>query len=144
MKGFHRSIEVYGQHEWNVEAVQQQIRSEVGALLLVEGPNDRIALKSLGVPAFAICSNRISAEQTARVAAKATEIGVPVGILFDNDTEGARGAKQAVYELAQHCPVRVLWSPTLFDGKFRNRQPESLTSEEWTEIHAVLKRGGEE
>ena len=100
-------------------------------------------MKFLGVPAFAICSNRIAAAQTARVAAKANEIGVPVGLLFDNDAEGERGAKQGAYDLAQHCPVRVLWSPTLFDGKYRNRQPESLTSEEWQEIHAALQRGGE-
>lgn len=143
VKGFHRSIELYGQHEWNIETIQQKIRNEIGALLLVEGPNDRIALKSLGVPAFAICSNRIAAAQTARVAAKANEIGVPVGLLFDNDAEGESGAKQGAYDLAQLCPVRVLWSPTLFDGKFRNRQPESLTSEEWQEIHAALQCGGE-
>ena len=80
VKGFHRSIEVYGQHEWNIESVQQKIRNEIGALLLVEGPNDRIALKSLGVPAFAICSNRIATAQTTRVAAKASEIGVLVGL----------------------------------------------------------------
>ncbi len=137
MKGFHRSLEIYGQHEWNADTVQQQIR-ELGLLILVEGPNDRIALKCLGVPAFAICSNRISAEQTARVARKATELDVPVGVLFDNDAEGERGAQQAAYQLAQHCALRIVWSPMLFDSKFRNRQPESLHLEEWEEIRSRL------
>ena len=97
-----------------------------------------IALKCFGAPAFAICSNHITSEQTPRIASKATEIGVPVGVMFDNDVEGERGAKQAAYELAQHCPVRVVWSSKLFGGTFRDRQPESLISEEWEEIHAAV------
>ena len=45
---------------------------------------------------------------------------------------------QAVVELAQRCPVRLAWSRTMFDGRFKDRQPESLTAEEWKEVRTNL------
>ena len=39
--GHHRGQEIYGQEEWNDQAVEERI-SELGVLLPVEGPNDRI------------------------------------------------------------------------------------------------------
>ena len=57
----------------------------LGAGHWVEGPNDRIALQTIGVDAFAICSNVITAVQAVKVASQARSIGVPVGVMFDND-----------------------------------------------------------
>lgn len=129
-KGFHRGLEIYGQHDWNIEDVQQHIRDNIGALLLVEGTNDRIALSSIGVDAFAICSNVITREQARRASAKAREIGVPVGVMYDNDVEGDSGARTSIPLLAEFGTVQSVWSPTMFDGSFKSRQPESLTREE--------------
>lgn len=142
VKGFHRGLEVYGQHDWNVEEVQRRIRDEIGALLLVEGPNDRIALSTIGVDAFAICSNVITREQAKRASEKAREIGVPVGVLFDNDVQGENGARQSISLLAEHGPVLFVWIRSMFKKQFKNRQPESLSREEWEVIHDRLCRRG--
>ena len=48
------------------------------------------------------------------------------------------GAKQALVELASHCRVRLGWSRALLGGRFRGRQPESLTAEEWQGIRETL------
>ena len=138
VRGFQRGIEVLGQHDWNVEAVQQRIRDEIGALLLVEGPNDRIALGTIGVDAFAICSNIITREQAEKTSAKAREIGVPVGVMFDNDVEGDSGARTSIPLLAEFGPVQSVWSRSMFAEQFKNRQPESLSQEEWQVIHNSL------
>lgn len=140
VKGFHRGLELYGQHDWNVEAVQRRIRDEIGALLLVEGPNDRIALSTIGVDAFAICSNVITREQAKRTSDKARKIGVPVGVLFDNDVEGENGARTSIPLLAEYGPVQFAWSPSMFGRQFKNRQPESLSREEWQMIRDRLCR----
>ncbi|MFN0053751.1 MAG: toprim domain-containing protein [Planctomycetales bacterium] len=129
VKGFHRGLEIYGQHEWNREDVQEQIR-ELGALVVVEGPNDRIALKSLGITAFAICGNIITREQAEKASGKAREIGVPVGVMFDLDSEGENGARQSLPLLAEYGPVLYVWSSSIHDGKFKGRQPESLSRDE--------------
>ena len=65
-----------------------------------------------------------------------------VTLMLDCDAEGENGARRSLYHLAQHSRVRLAWSPTLHDGKFRGRQPESLSIEEWLEIRDALRRGG--
>lgn len=138
-KGYHRGQEIYGQEQWNDQTVQEKIR-EIGVLLLVEGPNDRIALQEThGAPAYGICSNRITAHQAKKVADKARKLGVPIGVMFDCDVEGDNGAKQAIWELAQQrACVRLPWSRSMQGGKFADRQPESLTEEEWGAIRSLL------
>lgn len=138
-KNFHRGLEVLGQHDWNVEEIQRRIRDEVGTLLLVEGPNDRIALSTMGVDAFAICSNVITQEQVKKVSVKAREIGVPVGVMFDNDPEGENGARTSIPLLAEYGSVQYVWSSSMFEGQFKNRQPESLSREEWQIILERMK-----
>ena len=135
----HRGLEIYGQHGWNDEVVQPQIRDEAGVLLLVEGPNDRIALKTLGIPAFAICSNIITPEQAQRASEKAREIGVPIGVMFDTDGEGENGARQSIPLLAQYGPVQYAWSASMDEGQFKGQQPESLTAHEWHIIRDRLR-----
>ena len=140
-KGYHRGQEIYGQEEWNDETVEERIR-ELGVLLLVEGPNDRIALQEThGAPAYAICSNTITAHQAKKTADKACKLGVPIGVMFDCDVEGENGAKQAIWELAQQrACVRLPWFRSMQDGKFADRQPESLTEEEWKAIRSLTLR----
>ena len=138
-KGYHRGQEIYGQEEWNDEAVEARIK-DIGVLLLVEGPNDRIALQEVhGVPAFAICSNTITAHQAKEAAEKAKQLGVSVGLMFDCDVEGENGAKQALWELAQQgVGVRLVWSRSQHGGQFADRQPESLSKGEWELTRSLL------
>jgi hypothetical protein len=37
--------------------------------------------------------------------------------------------------------VRLAWTSKMYGGKFKGRQPESLTIQEWQEIEAFLKTG---
>jgi hypothetical protein len=130
-KGLHRGLLLYGEHRLRDPAVREQIKA-LETIVIVEGPNDAIRLSLLGVPAVAICSNRITAEQADKLAAWAAELGnVPLTLLLDLDPEGEAGMQQALWELAQRCPVQVGWSRSGFSGRFRDRQPESLSIEEW-------------
>ena len=40
------------------------------------------------VPAYAICSNTITAHQAKKTTDKARKLGVPIGVMFDCDIEG--------------------------------------------------------
>jgi len=109
-------------------------------LLVVEGPNDVIALDALGVPAVGLCSNTITDEQVGKLSRLANEIGGGVvTLMMDADTEGESGARQAIVEIAQRCAVRFAWSPSMHAGKYKGRQPESLRPEEWEMISGFLR-----
>src|SRR5450755_1673097 len=41
----------------------------------------------------------------------------------------------------QLTPVRLAWTGKMYGGKFKGRQPEALTPEEWAEIRAYLQTG---
>lgn len=140
VKGFHRGLELFGQHA--LRAPEAQSTLQTLGLILVEGPNDVIRLATLGVPAVGLCSNTITREQAARAALFARELsnGV-VTILLDCDPEGENGMKQCLGYLAQITPVRLAWTSKMYRGKFKGRQPESLTPEEWQEIAAYVKTG---
>ena len=140
VKGFHRGIELFGQHQFRAEGVAEKIRGL--GLLLVEGPNDVIKLDQLGVPAVGLCSNNITRDQAAKVAQFAREVGGGVVTIFlDCDPEGENGMKQCLGYLAPLVPVRLAWMSKMFGGKFRGRQPESLHTEEWAEIRDYLLTG---
>lgn len=47
-------------------------------------------------------------------------------LMLDCDAEGDNGVKQTLYELVQHCDVRVPWSEKSHGGRFNGRQPENL------------------
>lgn len=139
-KGFHRGIELYGQHLLGTEAVADLMR-EVG-LILVEGPNDAIRLHTLGIPAVALCSNAITREQATKAAQLVRKVpGSFVTVLLDCDAEGLAGMKQCLGYLSQLVPVRTAWTDRMFAGKYRGRQPESLSLEEWTEMREYLVSG---
>lgn len=140
VKGFHRGLELFGQNGRERLAqpgYRDQLR-KIG-LVVVEGPNDILALDSLGVPAVALCSNMVTSEQAAKIARWAYALaGGVVTLMLDCDPEGENGARQAVWELSQRCQVQLAWSPTMFGGKFKGRQPESLSAEDWEQLCAKL------
>ncbi len=136
VKGFHRGIELYGEHEV----------AEGNSLVIVEGPNDAIRLHSLGVSAVAVCSNTITREQAAKAAKLAREMGSEISggirtaimtLLLDCDEEGCNGVGQALPLLAEHGPVRLGWNRTMHDGRYWGRQPESLSLDDWRSIQTA-------
>jgi len=142
-KTFSRGLECFGQQASRLE--EPGYREAIASLgiLVVEGPNDVIALDAIGVPAVGLCSNQITTEQVEKITNWAHSLSDgTVTLMLDLDQAGESGAHQAAYELAQYNRVRLAWSPALFDGRFRGRQPESLSIEEWSEIDVALRRGG--
>jgi hypothetical protein len=137
VKGFHRGLELFGQQRLAVADVREAVQG-LRHLFVVEGPNDVIRLGAMGVPAFAVCSNRITREQAEKVGRWCRELGVIASLLFDLDAEGETGAQQAVVELAQHCPVRFGWSRAIDGGRFAGRQPETIGSDEWGYVLRTL------
>lgn len=141
VKGFHRGLELFGQQASRLrESDYRQQLAELG-IVVVEGPNDVIALDRLGVPAVGLCSNTITQHQVQKVTQWASQFGNgTVTLMFDCDVEGENGAKQALVAIAPHCRIRLAWSPAMFAGQFRNRQPESLSFNDWTMIREHLDR----
>ncbi len=132
VKGFHRGLELYGE-----DIIRQDKLGSYGhaGVFLTEGPNDAIRLSALGVPAVALCSNTITREQVERIRALAEGIGANcVTVMLDCDEEGINGTQQILPLLAEKVPVRLAWSNTTAGGKFKGRQPENLTAEEWHEL----------
>lgn len=133
VKGFFRGLELYGQNgRQRLQTPGHRERLHEFGLVVVEGPNDVIALDCLGVPAVGLCSNTVTDEQVGKIVSWANTLaGGVVTLMLDCDPEGENGAKQALWELAQHCQVRMAWSSNMFGGQFRGRQPESLTWDQW-------------
>jgi hypothetical protein len=141
--GFHRGIELFGQERLRGPETAERLQGL--GLVLVEGPNDVIRLATLGVPAVALCSNTISREQAQKAAELAYSVaGGMVTVFLDCDAEGEKGMKQCLGYLAQLVPVRLGWTSGMHGGKFKGRQPESLTAEEWAAIAAFLRGGRSE
>ncbi len=139
VKGFHRSLELFGQEAFAEEVPPEKL--SCGGIVLVEGPNDVIRLSELGQLSLGLCSNTISRHQAAKVAGLAEKFGGGwVTLMLDCDVEGEKGAKQALWELAE-CGARVqlVWSRSMHGGAYRDRQPESLSPEEWEAIRATLR-----
>jgi hypothetical protein len=95
-----------------------------------------IQLDSLEVPAVAICSNRITDEQVAKIIRLSNELAAGrVSLFFDCDGEGNAGAKDAAWKLLQAgLAVRPAWGEAMHTGAFQNRQPESVTMDELKQI----------
>jgi hypothetical protein len=132
VKGFHRGLELFGQN--GRERLQQSgYREKLRqlGLIVVEGPNDVIALDGLGIPAVALCSNTVTDEQADKLVGWAkTLAGGIVTLMLDCDAEGENGAKQSLWKLAERTCVRLAWSSEMHGGRFKGRQPETLTHEE--------------
>ena len=140
---FHRGLELYGQQAGRLKEPGYRESIAAHGILVVEGFNNVIGLDSIGVPAVAILSNKITEEQVAKVERFARMLaGGKVSILFDADQAGDDGAKEAHWLLAQRgLDVRLGWSRAMHGGHFADRQPETLTSEEWEQtIRPMLVR----
>ena len=132
VKGFHRGLEVYGEDIVRLEAAGVQDRRN---LLVVEGPNDAIRFNTLREPAVALCSNTVTQEQVDRIAVLARHIGADfVTLMLDCDEEGINGRNQVLPLIAERMPVKLGWSSQTAGGKFKGRQPENLTVEEWDQL----------
>jgi DNA primase len=130
---FHRGVELFGQHASRLKEPGYRETIARNGIIVVEGFNDVLGLDSLGIPAVAIKSNKITDKQVAKVERWSKSIaGGKVTLLFDADDAGA---KECLWLLVQRgLDVRLGWSQTMNGGKFKGRQPESLTAEERLEI----------
>jgi 5S rRNA maturation endonuclease (ribonuclease M5) len=128
VKGFHRGMELYGQNGGSrLRRPGFREKLEKLGLIVVEGPNDVIALDCLNIPAVGLCSNTATDVQIEKLSRWANELaGGVVTLMLDCDSEGESGAKQFLWKLAQRCRVRLAWSLESHGGRFRDRQPESL------------------
>jgi 5S rRNA maturation endonuclease (ribonuclease M5) len=131
-KGFHRGQELFGQHAARLrEPGYREFIAQHG-LVIVEGFNDVIGLDNLGVPALGIMSNRMTETQGEKIARWAKQIGSGrVTLMFDCDAGGVEGAKEALWRFAeQRLEVRLAWSPSMHEGAYAGKQPETLTRED--------------
>jgi hypothetical protein len=64
-----------------------------------------------------------------------------VTVFLDCDAEALAGMKQCLGYLTQLCLVRLAWTSTMYGGKFKGRQPESITINDWDEIRDYLQMG---
>jgi 5S rRNA maturation endonuclease (ribonuclease M5) len=137
VKGFHQGQELFGEPQFQELSTPDQVQQT--GIVLVEGPNDVVNLHTLGVPALAVCSNMITETQADTLATMANQTpGGHISVMFDLDQEGENGAKQTVLQLAKRCRVRLAWTIDLADSRFLNRQPESLTVDDWDTIRPAL------
>src|SRR5487761_1466366 len=140
VKGFHRGLELFGQNgkQRLQERSYRDALRELG-LIVVEGSNDVVALDAIGVPSVGLCSNMMTDAQVKKVVRWAKELaGGVVTLMLDCDAEGENGMKQALWQIAQHCRVRLAWSSEMFGGRFKGRQPESLTADESLMLHRPM------
>ena len=140
---FHRGLELFGQQASRLkEPGYREIIARCG-VIITEGFNDVLGMDSLGIPAVAIMSNKITDEQVSKVERWAKTLAQgKVTILFDADDAGDNGAKEALWQFAQRgLDVRLGWSRTMHGEAFAGRQPENLTSDEWNQaIRPIIER----
>ena len=135
---FRRGLELYGQEFISDERFAESLRRY--GVVLVEGFTDRLRLHELGVMSLAMMSNKITDEQTERLAHYAEAYGSGrVGVMHDADGPGDDGAKETLWRMHEHgLDAYLVWSRRKFAGKYADRQPESLKAEEWDEIAAAV------
>jgi hypothetical protein len=136
-KNFQRGLELWGEH-----IVRKRFTGSKPlpcGLVVVEGANDAVRMLMLGAPTVALCSNTITPYQVERIVALAADCGqTRVGLMLDADEAGEQGMHQAFPLLATRLDVRLIWNRTTHCGGFANRQPESLSHEDWSAILASL------
>jgi 5S rRNA maturation endonuclease (ribonuclease M5) len=127
-KGFHRGNELFGQQACRLNEPGYREFIAKHGLIIVEGFNDVINLDNHGIPALGIMSNRITEAQVEKVTRWALQLANNrVNLMFDNDDAGVEGAKDVLWRLAERrIDVRLAWSPNMFDGNFKGKQPESI------------------
>lgn len=133
---FHRGLELFGQQASRLKEPGYREAIASSGIVVVEGFNDVLGLDGIGIPAVAIMSNKITEQQVAKVERFAKMLaGRKVTLLFDADGPGDDGAKEAQWLFAQRSlDVRVGWTSFMHDRRFADRQPESMTTEEWERV----------
>lgn len=140
---FHRGQELFGQHASRLNEPRYREMIATCGIIVVEGFNDVMGLDAVGVPAVAIMGNKITEHQVAKVERFARSLANgKVSLLFDADGPGDDGAKEAQWLLAQRdLDVRLGWTRSMHAGRFSERQPESITVDEWQRvIRAAMSR----
>jgi len=147
-KDFQRGIELFGQQASRLqEPGYREFIARYG-LIVVEGFNDVIGLDNLEIPALGIMSNRITAAkptegiseaQLEKISRWARQLAHGrVTLMFDCDDAGDEGAKEALWLLTQRgLAVQLAWTRAMHSGRFKERQPESVTHNEW--MAAILQ-----
>lgn len=136
---FRRGQELYGQEFLTDPRFAESLHRY--GLILTEGFTDRIRLHQLGVMSVAMMSNQLTDAQTQKLIRFASDYaGGRVGIMHDADNKGDEGAKESLWRLHNGgVDAYLAWSRSKFNGKFIDRQPESLTDEEWEEIARAIQ-----
>lgn len=142
VKGFQRGLELYGQHGSN-RLKDERLRESLKrlGLVVVEGPNDVIRLDCLSAAAVGLCSNRATKAQVKKIVRFARSVaGGKVVLMPDTDSEGEEGCRELLWNLHQHEGIapRLAWTSTMDGGQWKERQPESLSPEEWEKLAARL------
>jgi len=139
VKGFHRGLELFGQHRIRGEEAREKIHA-AGVLVLVEEPHAVIALEALGVPALAMCGNVVTIEQARLATAYARRTAVPVGLMLENTPEGEQAAKVSLAVLAERGPVQLMWSSRTDGGRFRGWEADQVAAapDAWETIQKRL------
>jgi DNA primase len=97
VKGFHRGVELFGQHTARLDEAGYRDFMQQFGLIVAEGPNDVIALDCLGVPAVGLCSNTATKEQVEKLTKLARGVARGRVVLpLDCDPPGETGAKEAL------------------------------------------------
>lgn len=141
--GFSRGQELFGQQAARLKEPGYRESITRTGIIVVEGFNDVLGLDTLKVPAVAIMSNKMTAEQAEKIERFARSLaGGKVTLLFDADDAGESGAKESLWLLAQRqLDVRLAWSRRMHGGRFDGRQPETLTADEWqSAIRPTIER----
>ncbi|MEM9354716.1 MAG: toprim domain-containing protein [Pseudomonadota bacterium] len=135
---FLRGQELYGQEWLDDERFTESLAKH--GLLLTEGFTDRVRLHQLGVMSVSMMSNKLTDDQTRLLIAYAREKGHNrVGIMHDADTKGDEGAQDTLWRMHQAgVNAYLVWSKQMHTGKYADRQPESLSAEEWAELETIL------
>ena len=123
---FRRKFELYGQHA--LSRTEYKVPLEHSGLTVTEGFNDVLKLRTLGVPSVGLMSNRATPQQIGKIVNISKR---RVSIMLDADSQGDRGAKEALWHLTvAKATVNLAWSFEMMNGKFENRETETVTEEE--------------
>lgn len=142
-KGLYRGLEFFGQQGSRLKEAGYREAIQGRGILVVEGFNDVMALDALGIPGVGMMSNRMTEAQVEKLAHWARRLtGGKVSLMLDCEETGDEGAKEASWQLLERgLDVRLAWNQAMHDGRFRGRQPESITHEEWQEaIEGAITR----
>ncbi|MCA9042919.1 MAG: toprim domain-containing protein [Planctomycetaceae bacterium] len=95
--------------------------------------NDVLRFEYLHIAATALCSDKPTDAQVQTIARFARQSAYNKVTLFpDCDEPGEAGFKELLWKLAeQQVEVRLGWSSTMFDGRFKGMQPEDMDSGDW-------------